>query len=553
MSDTISKQPSIGTPLSIVCKTPAGNILIGVTIEVIGLRKKTTEEKGPNTPNRGQNDHMISNQEIDDTRNFELANNPGLPEGECILNITAVAPAGTRLGPNVAPFVAGAPATQQIRFKKGSLDFGPKTPVVMNLIHECLFNFTVDSAILRKRVRNLTIEEAYKELVHRHKAKTIRLFPEPTFDTACTSQVPDGSLPRFRTVRETGPDGKTVTRKEPVTGPDGKQLSVTTKLINMEPRVDTVSLLYNANPTRASTGNTIDITNVNPINAAGLVRLCLMLQRRFNITEFHHIGIGRNVIVNKGDCHDWGRAIDFAGVRLADPVAGKPPLLLSLQEDWAKESVPKISELGRRPSVEERSSAWPTVSQDIEFRFLSLNVDFDPSGTPQEQRRVVARALADPRVSAALKAAFNAITDVKRTPPATPAEVEAARTPLLAERKTYVTLAQNFFQFFFNWAADNYSKNSASPDPSPQSDAPEFPDQPPPPSPPPPPPTPAATPMGTGGRTMHPDHHDTNTANDPPPPHFDINAKNGREAHNGHFHIQIGPTHGSTGSEPVIP
>jgi hypothetical protein len=293
-----------------------------------------------------------------------------------------------------------------------------------------------------------------------------------------------------------------------------------------------------------------DIARVNPINAAGLVRLCLMLQRRFNITEFHHIGVARNVVVNKGDCHDWGRAIDFGGVRLPDPVAGKPPLLISLQEDWAKESVPKVSEIGRRPSREERSPAWPNVSRDLEFRFLSLNLDFDPAGDPKEQARVVARAMADNRVSPALKTAFNALNDPRRTPKATPEELEAARAPLLAERKTYATLAQNFFQFFFNWAADNYNNRSADPDTAPQTIAPEFPDQPPPP---PPPAVPAATPMGDGGRIMHPDHHDTNTADTPPPPHFDINAKNGREAHNGHYHIQIGPTHGSTGAEPVIP
>jgi hypothetical protein len=549
VTGNVSKQPAVGTPLSIVCKTPAGNVLIGVTIEVIGLRKKVTEEKGATSPVRGQNDHVISAQEIADTRDFQMKQDPSraLPEGECLLNITALAPAATKLGPNAAPFVAGAAAVRQIRFKKDSQEFGPKTPLEMTLIHECLFNFTIDPAILRKRVRNLTIEEAYKELVHRHKAGTIRLIPEPVFDAACTPQVQDVSLPRHKTVKETNAEGKEITRTEPVTGPDGKPLSVTTKLVNMDPRVGTIKLLYNAFPSRGSKGGASDILNVNPINAAGLVRLCLMLQRRFNITEFHHIGVGRNVVVNKGDCHDWGRAIDFGGVRLPDPVPGKPPLLLTLQEDWAKESVPKVAQIGQRPSRDDRSGAWPTEDRNLEFRFLSLNADFDPAGDAKEQARVVARALADNRVAQSLKQAFNTLNDPKRKPKATPAELDAARTPLLAERKSYVTLARTFFQFFFNWASDNYSQSSADPDPSP-TDAPESPDQPPPPS---PPPVPPDTPMGNGGRIMHPDHHDTNTSGTPPQP--DPNAKNGREAHNGHFHIQIGPTHGSTGAEPVIP
>lgn len=552
MSGNISKQPSVGTPLSIVCKTPGGNVLVGITIEVIGLRRKVSEEKSPNSPIRGQNDHIISAKEIDDTRNLELQENPNLPEGECILNITAVAPVATRLGPDGAPFAPGGVAVRQIRLKKGSEDFGPGKPLVMTLVHECLFRFAIDPAILRKRVRNLTIDEAYAELVHRHKQGTIRLIPEPKFDATCAPQVPDGALPRIKTVTESV-DGKDVTHTEPANGADGKQLQVTTKLVNMDPRVGTVRLLYNPAPTHGSKGVVSDITKVNPINAAGLVRLCLMLQRRFGVTEFHHIGVGRNVVVNKGDCHDWGRAIDFAAVRLPDPVAGKPPLLLSLQEDWAKESVPKIAEIGRRPSREARDSAWPTVSQNLEYRFLSLNLDFDPAGDPKEQQRVVARALADARVAQSLKTAFNALNDPKRKPKATPEEIEAARASLLAERKIYATLAQTFFQFFFNWASDNYSHRSAAID-TVQTDAPESPDQPPsPPSTPAPPPallTPE--PMGTGGLIMHPDHHDTNTSDKPPPSHFDPNSKNGREAHNGHFHIQIGPTHGSTGSEPVI-
>lgn len=183
-----------------------------------------------------------------------------------------------------------------------------------------------------------------------------------------------------------------------------------------------------------------------------------------------------------------------------------------------------------------------------------LNCDFDPADTADEQKRVVARALADARVSKSLKDAFN---KVNNDPKHTADELEAVRAPLLAERKAYVDKAQAFFQYSYNWASDNYSQSSATPDDPPQTNAPEFPDQqmPPPPAPPPPgvvfsPPAPPAIAMGLGGRIMHPDHHDSNSSGSPPT--FDPNAKNGREAHNGHYHIQIGPTHGTTADEPAL-
>ena len=56
--------------------------------------------------------------------------------------------------------------------------------------------------------------------------------------------------------------------------------------------------------------------------------------------------------------------------------------------------------------------------------------------------------------------------------------------------------------------------------------------------------------MGLGGRIMQPDHHDTGTRGNPPV--SDPSAKNGREAHNSHYHIQIGPTNGPTGAEPTL-
>ena len=540
----VSKAPAVGTPLSITCRTPAGNTLTGVTLEVVGLRLDISSEvdasKGVKV--RGQQDYMITDKEVDDTRTSPAQSGLGLAADECILNINARVP-GSRMGPPRTPFAPGQDS-KQIRFFKKKTDFGPKTPVVLQLTDECLVKFVVAPAILRKRVRNLTIDEAYQELVHRHKAGTIRLFPEPTFDANCVPVTPTRSLPRKRTKR--GPDGnpEKVDGKEvleDVVDAKGAPVLVPLQLVGMEPRVGAVRIMFNNFGPRGTPAAPADLINVNPINAAGLVRLVLVLARRFNITEFHHVGVARNVIINKGDCHDWGRAIDFVAVQMADPAGGAAEFRLNVSQDWAGESVPRVSELGQRPSLQPRDSAWPFVTRDLEFRFLSLNLAFDPTHPAAEQQRVVQRALNDGRVDKALKDAFN---KVNANPKHTDAELEAVRAPLLARRKLFVDLARNFFQFFFDWAADNYNQSSADPDAAPQSDAPETPDAPAPATP------PGPGDMGLGGRIMHADHHDTGTKGNPPV--SDPSAKNGREAHNSHYHIQIGPTNGPTGAEPTL-
>jgi hypothetical protein len=73
-------------------------------------------------------------------------------------------------------------------------------------------------------------------------------------------------------------------------------------------------------------------------------------------------------------------------------------------------------------------------------------------------------------------------------------------------------LARRVFQDVYNWAVTQYSDKTAN---SPQT-------------------TPASR-IGEGGRVMNADHHDS-----------DKDGKNGREAHDGHMHMQIG----ETGTEP---
>ena len=540
----ISKRPPQGTPLSIIVKTPAGNVLVGITIEVIGLRKEVSTEAGNGNRIRGQKDYLISAQEIDDTRNSPSQNTRGFAEDECELNVIAFAP-NTRLGPDVQPFKAGNADMRTIKLKKGDTRFGPKTPLVLELVEECLANFKIDPPILRKRVRNLSVDEAWQELVERHRRKLIRLIPEPVFDGSCGPRVPLGKLPRKKFVMEDGKPKKDEAGHnilEDVLDDEGQPAFATIEMVGMEPRVGTVAILNNNFPKHSSKGSPSAISNVNPINLAGLVRLSLLLQRRFGITELHHCGVSRGQILNAGDCHSWGRAIDFVAVRIPDPVMPANSFLLNLQEDWAGESVPKTADIGARPSRNPRDAAWPTKELDTEFRFLSLNLDLNPADAADEQQRVVDRALNDKRLPKDAQAKLQAL--LKKKPAATAQEIEDARAPLLAARAGYVRKAQAFFQYFFDWAADNYTQGSALPDPVDAAtgktpDAFENPDD----------PMPALPPpgdMGRGGFVMHPDHKSTNTSGTPPKP--DPNAKNGREAHNGHYHIQIGPT-GATDKE----
>ncbi|CAN5409323.1 hypothetical protein BH10PSE17_BH10PSE17_26880 [soil metagenome] len=529
MTGTASKKPTSGTPLSIVCRTVGGNPIIGVTIEVIGLRKKVSAT-APNDPqHNGQNDHTITDDEIDATRAAGLASKPGMPEGECDVNVVAVAPAGMKLGAVSDPFVENGTVFTTIRLKKGSDQFARTSPLVLTMTTACMNQFVLDDKIPKKRVRNLTLEEAYQELIHHHKAGTVTVVPEPIFNDPCVPIVPKKNLPRSHTID--GPlnsKGKPTRVTVPSNGPNGGRLSIDTELVHLDPRVDQVKLFYNGHGIRGGEVSRADILNVNPVNAVGLVRLCQRLSVRFGIKELHHAGCGRNVVVGTGDCHDYGRAIDFVGAKVANPVKGKPDLLLTVEDDWTTETVPAHAEIGERPSEEARRRAWDEIKTPIEYRFLSLNLGFESGGDKKEQARVVQRALDDKRISPALIKAFNAVNAKKN-----PAEedLKAVRDPLLAERDAYVTLSRTFFQFIYDWAADNYSFASETADPS-DDQAPDFPGNFGPPSP--------AKEMGKGGFIMHPDHFASAT------------DASGREAHHGHYHIQIGPTHGATGREPVI-
>ncbi len=532
---SISKQPAKGTPLSVVAKTPAGNVIVGVTMQAEGekgvtLRNDISEENREGGKITGRVDWRISDDEFDKVVAFDTANKVAGPDGtplaadECVINLRAFIP-GSRFGPNTSPFVPGGAATVSIRFAKGKNTFGKNSPVVLVLIDQCLFNFA-DPGLSGKAVRELTIQEAYNELVFRHKQGTIQLIPEPKFGPTCTPIVPNASLPRKKPTL--GTDGKPekdangATVLEDILGTDGKPVFATIPLVQMAPRVGNVRVLYNGFGTRGHAGSAQVLSNVNPINAAGLVRLILELVSQFpGLSEFHHVGIGRSVVIKSGDCHDWGRAIDFAGVMVPDPAgktdSGKPvPFFLNVHEDWFGETVPQLTEIGQRPTMKDRLAAWPSITRDLEYRFLSFNLDFNAADPPDEQKRVVNRSLNDKRVAQSLKDAFN---KVLKNPKHTDPELDAVRTPLVAERKKYVLFAQEFFQTFFDWASDNYQNTSDTPTQTtpnkPMGQAPQF--------------------------IMHPDHH----ASDP--------GSGGREAHHGHYHIQIGVTHGSNPGEPTFP
>lgn len=527
---TITKRATDGTPLSIVCKTVGGTPIIGVKITVIGLREKVSVRAPNDAQHDGQNDHLITDDEIDQTRTGELGKTPDLPEGECDLNILAVAPPDMKLGAATAPFVENGTVFKTIRLRKGAQDFSRKTPLVLTLTTACLNSFVVNESILKKRVRNLTLEEAYQELIHHHKSGTITLFPEPVFDDSCTPIVPKQNMTRKHTVA--GPltkEGKPTRMEVQSVGPDGKPLFITAELVNLKPRVDQVKLFYTNYGTRAQPWYPSEIRNVNPVNAVGLVRLCQRLAARFKITELHHSGCGRPAFVGVGDCHDYGRAIDFTGVRLADPVQGKPAFLLNVQDDWSTEGVPAHAEIGQRPSLKPRRPYWEEASTPIEYRFLTLNTEFALVNDEQEKTRVLKRAIADQRITKGLTKALDSLLNQKE--PASEEELKAARDPVLAEREAYVSLSRSFFQFFYDWAAENYSFASATPDPA-DDQAPDFPGRIGPPSPP--------KEMGKGGFIMHPDHQTSAT------------DSSGREAHKAHYHIQIGPTRGAIGREPVV-
>jgi hypothetical protein len=62
-----SKAPPKPTPLSVICRSPAGNPLVGVTLEVIGLRREVSKAD-PQGKSTGRIDYLITDQEVDNTR-----------------------------------------------------------------------------------------------------------------------------------------------------------------------------------------------------------------------------------------------------------------------------------------------------------------------------------------------------------------------------------------------------------------------------------------------------------------------------------------------------
>lgn len=526
-----AKEAPKGTPLSVIAKTPSGAILTGVRVTTIGLREEITKpdldpRNGRPTDKHGRMDWVITDDEFERTADLERQQNPPAvgPDGkplaadECLLNITATIP-GSKFGPEPpkgGKFQAGGTVlvTGGIRFVKGKDGFGPKTPIVLTLMDECLFNF-IENLHADIPARNLTLEQAREVLVTFHKQTLIRLIPEPVFDVTNGTCAPQPKSP----------------------GVD--KCTADTACLKIAGKIDGVQFKTNLNgTTRTSSTASTDpvIDHVDLRNAVGLIRLVRKLKAAFNIIEFHHAGIGRGGD-NTLDCHNQGRAVDFVGARVPDPPGGGPDHIYVL-EDWAQRSVPDASEIGK-PKTKKRlpgiigadhiKSGWPesdvntkqqnrtrkdkdgvettfqvTVfdsfstnrSQTLEFRLDSLNraaIEADALG---ELQVAIAKAGKDPVKVAQAKVDHSAKLDL---------------------REASITRARNFFSSMYRFIADDYQDLNQNTSQGPFAAGP-----------------PVVNPIsaiGSGGSIMNPDHATSMPF-----------GSGGREAHQSHLHFQIGVT-----------
>jgi hypothetical protein len=97
------------------------------------------------------------------------------------------------------------------------------------------------------------------------------------------------------------------------------------------------------------------IDNVDLRNAVLLYRLANMLKTRFGASVIHHLGIGHGR-GDSQDCHNTGRAIDFAGV---DGNHGGQSYQLDILRDWGQQRV---------PTPGERPNQWPANATRTRYR-----------------------------------------------------------------------------------------------------------------------------------------------------------------------------------------
>lgn len=530
-----AKEAPKGTPLSVIVKTPSGAILTGVTVATIGLRQEVTKadldpNNGRPTAKHGRMDWVITDDEFERTADLERKQVPPAvgPDGkplaadECLLNITATIP-GSKFGPEPptgGKFQAGGTVfvTGGIRFVKGKDGFGPKTPVLLTLMDECLFNFT-ENLHADIPARNLTLEQAREVLVTFHKQKLIRLIPEPVFDVTNGTCAPQPKSP----------------------GVD--KCTAEAACLKIAGQIDGVQFKNNqTGAKRGFSGAFTDsaIEHLDLRNAVGLIRLVRKLKAAFQIIEFHHAGIGRGQ-GSPLDCHNQGRAVDFVGVRVPDPPGAAGPDLIYVLEDWAQRSVPDASEIGATPKKKKRlpgmppsdhiKSGWP--ESDVNTKLVDREVpDKDsPTGKKTIQVKVFDSFITDRsrtlefRLDSLDRAAIeaDALPELQVAiakagkDPAKVAQAKVDHAAKLDLREASITRARNFFSSMYRFVAEDYQDRSQDTSQGPFAAGP-----------------PVVNPIsaiGTGGSIMNPDHATSMPF-----------GSGGREAHQAHLHFQIGVT-----------
>ena len=526
-----AKEAPKGTPLSVIVKTPAGNILTGVRVTAIGLREETTKQdldprNGRPTDKHGRMDWIITDEEFERTADQERKQNPPAvgPDGtplaanECLLNITADI-RGSRFGPEPpkgGKFLAGGTVFVPggIWFVKGKDGFGPKTPVVLTLIDECLSNFTKN---LHADIpaRNLTLEQAREVLVTFHKQTLIRIIPEPVFDVTNGTCAPQPKSPSV------------------------DKCTAEAACLKIAGQIDGVQFKNNQSGAKrgipgAFTDPVIDHLDLR--NAVALIRLVRKLKAAFQIIEFHHAGIGRGQ-GSPLDCHNQGRAVDFVGVRVPDGASG--PDHIYVLEDWAQRSVPDASEIGVSPKTKKRlpgmpssdhiKSGWPesdvntkqvdrkTKDKDGVEIIVQVTV-FDSFITDRSRTlefrldsldRAVIEVEALPELQVAIAKAGKDQAKID--------EVKADHVTKLDAREASIARARNFFSSMYRFIAEDYQDRSQGTSQGLFTAGPPV--------------TNPISAIGSGGSIMNPDHATSMPF-----------GSGGREAHQAHLHFQIGVT-----------
>jgi hypothetical protein len=101
------------------------------------------------------------------------------------------------------------------------------------------------------------------------------------------------------------------------------------------------------------------VFNLDVRLVVGLHRLATMLRSTWGVTELHHLGIGQGRGGSR-DCHNTGRAVDFAGVA---GVNNNTPYTLDVLNDWGRQPV-------TMPDGSVRGD-WPVSFRDTTYRLAT--------------------------------------------------------------------------------------------------------------------------------------------------------------------------------------